>query len=653
MDAYSLFLIFGFLTPLFPFLSAFIVGFYHPFLSLRVVEYVSLGLLSLTVAGSFYVFYHINVMGYFWRCGLLLEYPFSWVAAGYFDVRWSVFYDSLSGVMLVVVSTISLLVHLYSFSYMATDPQQPRFLAYLGLFTAFMLVLVSAGNLLQLFIGWEGVGLCSYLLIGFWSSRLQANKAAIKALVLNKIGDCALLFSFGLIVYSAQTLCIPEVILYLPWQATAGVEITVGGTHFLGVEVICLTLFLGAMAKSAQLGLHTWLPDAMEGPTPVSALIHAATMVTAGVFLVLRCAPLFESAPQTLMFVAFIGGLTALFGASVAAVQYDIKKVIAYSTCSQLGYMVFACGLANYSGALFHLSTHAFFKSLLFLGAGSVIHACADEQDLRRMGGLRHNLPFSCMIMWIGSLALAGFPFLSGFYSKDLIIEAAWAVPYGAWGSTFAYTLGLGVALLTGCYSFRLLYYTFYGAASGACRVRGGARRLRAAPAAHEGDWAMGVALVILALGSIFVGAGSVRYFEDLAYTLIASVDSIVFLFSHFVSPSEGYVAAHGQVLGVATYLHTLLPRYTRVVIGSWGLLVCLLGYGLLYSYGAARGGGKRVKGAGKAGWWPSRLIEPTVESATRGGCAQVLESWGAVLTWLLAVLGVGLICTLFNYMKT
>lgn len=267
--------------------------------------------------------------------------------------------------------------------------------------------------------------MCSYLLIGFWSSRLQANKSAIKALMLNKVGDCALLFSFALMVYSCGTLDLPTLLARLPAAGVVGVLITVGGCHFSVVEIICLTLFLGAMAKSAQIGLHTWLPDAMEGPTPVSALIHAATMVTAGVFLVIRCAPMFEFAPRALLFVTFIGGLTALFGASVATVQYDIKKVIAYSTCSQLGYMIFACGLANYSGALFHLSTHAFFKSLLFLGAGSVIHACADEQDLRRMGGLRRVLPFSCMIMVIGSLALAGFPFLSGFYSKDLIIEAA------------------------------------------------------------------------------------------------------------------------------------------------------------------------------------------------------------------------------------
>lgn len=276
------------------------------------------------------------------------------------------------------------------------------------------------------------MGLCSYLLIGFWSSRLQANKAAIKALMLNKVGDCALLFSFALMVYSFGTLDLPTLMGRLPEAGLHGLVVGVGGYYFSLVEIICLTLFLGAMAKSAQIGLHTWLPDAMEGPTPVSALIHAATMVTAGVFLVIRCAPLFEFAPRALLFVTFIGGLTALFGASVAVVQYDIKKVIAYSTCSQLGYMIFACGLANYSGALFHLSTHAFFKSLLFLGAGSVIHACADEQDLRRMGGLRRVLPFSCMIMVVGSLALAGFPFLSGFYSKDLIIEAAWAVSCGA-----------------------------------------------------------------------------------------------------------------------------------------------------------------------------------------------------------------------------
>src|SRR5919109_1785876 len=348
---------------------------------------------------------------------------FTWFASGDFQASWAVRVDQLSAVMLIVVTTVSAMVHVYSIGYMSHDHSKPRFFAYLSLFTFCMLMLVTADNFIQMFFGWEGVGLCSYLLIGFWFHKPSANAAAIKAFIVNRIGDfgfalgiMGVFFIFGTVGFDAV------------FAATPG---KVGQTfHFLSWDVdivttLCILLFIGAMGKSAQLGLHTWLPDAMEGPTPVSALIHAATMVTAGVFMVCRLSPMFEFAPDAKMIVTIVGASTAFFAATVGLVQNDIKRVIAYSTCSQLGYMFFAAGVGAYGAAMFHLFTHAFFKALLFLGAGSVIHAMHHEQDMRNMGGLRRAIPFTAAMMAIGTLALTGFPFTAGYYSKDAIIEAA------------------------------------------------------------------------------------------------------------------------------------------------------------------------------------------------------------------------------------
>jgi len=395
--------------------------------------------------------------------------------------------------MLLVVNIISALVHLYSIDYMSHDPHLPRFMSYLSLFTFFMLMLVTGDNFVILFLGWGGVGLCSYLLISFWYTRLQANKAAIKALVVNRIADFALTIGMVSIFFVFRSLDFHVVFPLAPFFVNS----TFG---FLSYDwpvltVICSLLFIGAMGKSAQIGLHTWLPDAMEGPTPVSALIHAATMVTAGVFLIIKCSPIFEYVPTVLSIITFIGATTAFFSATIGLVQNDIKKVIAYSTCSQLGYMIFACGLSNYHVSLFHLANHAFFKALLFLSAGAIIHSLSNEQDMRKFGGLITLLPFTSVMLLIGSLSLMGFPFLTGFYSKDLILELA-LTKYTIEGS-FAYTLGLITAFFTSFYSFRVFYMTFIYKNNSFRTV---------ITHVHELPWKMAVSLSILSLGSIFLG---------------------------------------------------------------------------------------------------------------------------------------------------
>jgi NADH-quinone oxidoreductase subunit L len=384
---------------------------------------------------------------------------FTWIVSGGFDASWALRYDTLSAVMVMTVNVVSTAIHIYSIGYMEKDPSVPRFMAYLSLFTFFMLMLVTAGNFLQLFFGWEGVGLMSYLLIGFWYDRPSANAAAIKAFVVNRVGDFG--FALGIMgVYLVfGSIGFETVFAAAPEKAAATFK-------FLGVEVhaltaLCLLLFVGAMGKSAQIGLHVWLPDAMEGPTPVSALIHAATMVTAGVFMLARLSPLFELAPAALSVVAIVGASTALFAGSVALVQNDIKRVIAYSTCSQLGFMFFGAGVSAYGAAIFHLMTHAYFKALLFLGSGSVIHAMSGEQDMRKMGGLRTRIPYTYTLMWIGSLALAGIPPLAGYYSKDTILEAAFGS--GTVAGQYAFWLGISACVMTAFYSGRLLFLTFHG----------------------------------------------------------------------------------------------------------------------------------------------------------------------------------------------
>ena len=417
---------------------------------------------------------------------------FPWIISGDLKIDWALRIDTLTAVMLVVVGTISAFVHLYSIGYMEEDPHRPRFFAYLSLFTFAMLMLVTADNLVQLFFGWEGVGLMSYLLIGFWYQKPEANAAAIKAFLVNRVGDFG--FSLGIFAVFALTGAIEFDTIFAQAPALTGKTI-----HFLGANVdaltlICLLLFMGAMGKSAQFLLHTWLPDAMEGPTPVSALIHAATMVTAGVFMVARLSPLFDLAPDAQTFVTFIGATTAFFAATVALVQNDIKRIIAYSTCSQLGYMFVAMGTGAYSIGMFHLFTHAFFKALLFLGSGSVIIAMHHEQDIRHMGGLKDRLPFTYWTMVVGTLALTGFPLTAGYFSKDAIIEAAYAAHnpmalYAFWATVIA-------AALTAFYSWRLILLTFHGSPHDYHHYE----------QARESPLVMIIPLGVLAVGSIFAG---------------------------------------------------------------------------------------------------------------------------------------------------
>ena len=418
---------------------------------------------------------------------------FEWISSGNFVANWSINIDPLSSVMLLVVTFVSALVHIYSIGYMSHDPHKPRFMSYLSLFTFSMLVLVVSDNFLQLFFGWEGVGLCSYLLIGFWYKKESANNAAIKAFIVNRIGDFGLAIGIFLIFFYFGTINFQEVFDTAP-QFIENKLVFFGFESSL-ISLICIFLFIGAMGKSAQFLLHTWLPDAMEGPTPVSALIHAATMVTAGVFLVVRCSPLFEYSETALNLVTIVGMITAIFAASVALVQNDIKKIVAYSTCSQLGYMFFAAGVGAYHVAMFHLFTHAFFKALLFLGSGSVIHAFKDEQDIRNMGGIRKKLPYTYALMLIGTLALTGFPFLSGFYSKDAIIEFAYL--RGSSLGNYAASIGIFTAFLTSIYSWRLFFKTFHGSYN---------NKNIPINETHESPFVMLAPLLLLAIGAVFSG---------------------------------------------------------------------------------------------------------------------------------------------------
>jgi len=434
----------------------------------------------------------------------------TFIGSGELHAEWALRIDALTAVMLVVVTTVSAFVHLYSIGYMAEDPGRPRFFSFLSLFTFAMLMLATADNLVQLFFGWEGVGLASYLLIGFWYHKPEANAAAIKAFIVNRIGDFG--FSLGIFAVFMQIGALDFGTIFTQAPGLAGKTMQFLSYRVDVLTLICVLLFMGAMGKSAQFLLHTWLPDAMEGPTPVSALIHAATMVTAGVFMVARLSPLFELSPMALAFVTFIGATTAFFTATIGLVQNDIKRIVAYSTCSQLGYMFVAMGIGAYSVGMFHLFTHASFKALLFLGSGSVITAMHHEQDIRKMGGLKSKLPFTYWTMIIGTLALTGFPFTAGFYSKDAIIEAA----YSGSGSVaiYGYLLTLFSAALTAFYSWRLIFKTFHGEPNDP----------HAFEHAHESPPVMLVPLAVLALGSIvtgfafnelFVGHGAEGFFRE------------------------------------------------------------------------------------------------------------------------------------------
>ncbi len=471
-----------------PLISSIISGFFGNKIGERNSEILTSVFVSISSILSFFIFY--KVLAYNYNNNVVVA---TWISSGSLNVNWSINVDALSSVMLVVVTLISAIVHVYSIGYMSHDPCKPRFMAYLSLFTFSMLTLVTSDNFLQLFFGWEGVGLCSYFLIGFWFKKESANAAAIKAFIVNRIGDFGFALGIFLIFYLFGTVNYNEVFQLVP--NILNKEISFLGLNVNSINLICVLLFIGAMGKSAQLFLHTWLPDAMEGPTPVSALIHAATMVTAGVFLVVRCSPIYEFSQFALNLITIIGMSTALFAATVALVQNDIKKIIAYSTCSQLGYMFFAAGVGAYNVAMFHLFTHAFFKALLFLGSGSIIHSFKDEQDIREMGGVWKKLPYTWILMIIGTLALTGFPFLSGFYSKDAIIEFAYLRDNTP--GYFAVGIGIFTAFLTSIYSWRLLLKTFHGTYNN--------KKINY-ESIHESSMVMIIPLIILAIGSIFAG---------------------------------------------------------------------------------------------------------------------------------------------------
>jgi NADH-quinone oxidoreductase subunit L len=470
-----------------PLIGCIIAGVFGRIIGDRGAQLVTCGGLILSAVCAWAVFVDV-VGGESYKVDL-----FSWIESGTLATEWTIRIDPLSAVMLFTVTTVSALIHVYSIGYMAHDVSVPRFMSYLSLFTFFMLALVTSDNFLQLYFGWEGVGLVSYLLIGFWYTRPPAAAAAIKAFLVNRVGDFGFALGIAAIYLVFDSVDFDVVFQNAPQYVDT--DLLVFGGTFDTLTVICLLLFIGAMGKSAQMPLHTWLPDAMEGPTPVSALIHAATMVTAGVFLVARCSPIFEYAPIALAAVTFIGATTCFFAATVGLVQNDIKRVIAYSTCSQLGYMFFACGVSAYSAGIFHLMTHAFFKALLFLGAGSVIHAMSDEQDMRRMGGLWRRIPITYAVMWVGSLALGGIPIFAGYYSKDLIIEAAYASHAPLSG--YAWLIGVAVAGLTALYTWRVLFMTFHGEPRAPAEV---------VAHVHESPKVMTIPLILLAVGAAFAG---------------------------------------------------------------------------------------------------------------------------------------------------
>ncbi len=510
-----------------PLAGAIIAGFFGRAIGARASEFVTCAAMVITAALSCIAFANVALGGQVAKVSLL-----PWFISGEFEVDWTIRVDTLTSVMLVVVNGVSALVHIYSVGYMHHDAHRPRFFAYLSLFTFAMLMLVTANNFMQLFFGWEGVGLASYLLIGFWYQKPSANAAAMKAFVVNRVGDFGFALGIMAVFYTFGTVSFDDVFAAAPSK--------VGQSFiFLGYQVDVLTtmtllLFMGAMGKSAQFMLHTWLPDAMEGPTPVSALIHAATMVTAGVFLVCRCSPLFELAPFTLQVVTVIGAVTAIFAATVGMVQNDIKRVIAYSTCSQLGYMFFAVGVSAYGAAMFHLFTHAFFKALLFLGAGSVIHAVSDEQDMRKMGGIFTLVPITWIMMIIGTISLTGFPLTSGYFSKDAIIEHAYLA--GTDVGHFAFVIGVLAAFLTSFYSWRLIFMTFHGKHRGSGEVLSHV---------HESPGVMLFPLFILAIGALVVGFAFKSFFIG---------DASELFWRNTIASIVGHVAEHVPAAGTAVH---------------------------------------------------------------------------------------------------
>ncbi len=498
-----------------PLISFFLISLFSHYLGYRGVVIIAISSIATALFFSFYLLYDILVYKsiYTVSTNLIL------LNSGYLNLKWTFLFDEIVSIMLVVVNFISTMVQIYSFYYMRHDPHFSRFFGLLSLFTFFMLLLVTSFNYVQMFIGWEGVGLCSYLLVNFWFTRVEANKSAMKAMLVNRIGDSSFLIAIALIYYVFRSFDFAVIFSLIDFYKYSSLNFF--GFEIYVVNLLSLLLFIAAVGKSAQLGLHTWLPDAMEGPTPVSALIHAATMVTAGVFLIIRSSFIFEYSTSMLMFMALIGALTAFFSGVVALVQNDIKRVIAFSTCSQLGYMVLACGLSRYDLALFHLFNHAFFKALLFLCAGSVIHAMNDEQDMRKYGGLLYYMPITYVSMVIASMALMGFPFLTGFYSKDFILELSYS--YYGFEFVFFYIMILLAAFFTAFYSFRLVILTFWGQPKGFKIVY---QKL------HESETGMLVVFLILSVFSIFVG----YFFKD----TFVGFGSLFFSNAIFIKPYLG-----------------------------------------------------------------------------------------------------------------
>ena len=547
-----------FLIVFLPLLGSLVVGFFGKKLNLMLSHTLSCMMIIIPFFLSLY----------FLKLTLSESYNlvvplFEWLSSGDLITEWSLRLDLLTSVMLVVVTSVSSLVHIYSIGYMSHDPHQTRFFAYLSFFTFAMLILVTSNNFLQLFFGWEGVGLASYLLIGFWHKKDSANSAAMKAFIVNRVGDFGFLIGLAILFFYTSSLDF-DTIFSMNDQLSSN-TFSIFGMDFNVLNTVCFFLFMGAMGKSAQLFLHTWLPDAMEGPTPVSALIHAATMVTAGIFLVARCSPLFEMSPSILSFITYIGASTAFFAATVALVQNDIKRIVAYSTCSQLGYMFVALGSGAYQIAIFHLFTHAFFKALLFLGSGSVIHAVSDEQDIRKMGGLYKLIPFTWVVMLIGTLGLTGAPLLSGYYSKDGIIEAAFVSQTE--GHFYAFYLLVFSALLTSFYSWRLIFLTFNGKSNISTEIFS---------KIHESPKVMLFPLVALSILTVFSGIYFVDYFmsHDYQYlwqtSIYLSENNHVIESIHYVPKWVKYSPLVMMILGLITaiifYLfYPKIPKFLSI----------------------------------------------------------------------------------------
>ena len=539
-----------------PLLGSIIAGFWGRKLGDKFSLYLTSTFLLISMILSWITFWQLS-SNHVDKVYPLME----WMNFGDFNIVWSLRHDMLSAVMMIVITTVSAMVHIYSIGYMSHDNSKPRFMSYLSLFTFAMLMLVTSDNLIQLFFGWEGVGLASYLLIGFWYHKPSAHTAAMKAFIVNRVGDFG--FILGIIAtYSVfGSLYFDEI--FSDVESLHKLSIMMVGFKLNVIELIGILFFIGAMGKSAQIGLHTWLPDAMEGPTPVSALIHAATMVTAGVFLVCRMSPLLEFAPFALNTITVVGALTAIFAATIGLTQFDIKRVIAYSTCSQLGYMFFAAGVSAYPASMFHLTTHAFFKALLFLGAGSVIHAMSDEQDMRKMGGIWKKVPFTYALMWVGSLALAGIPFFAGYYSKDLILEAAWAASSNS--GYFAFWLGCLAAFLTAFYSWRVLLLTFHGDFNSSKEVLNHV---------HESPIVMLIPLIVLAIGAIF--SGWYFYNDFVGYhwqefwgnSIFISEKHKAFKLAHYVPLWVKYLPIFLAILGIlcAYLFYVLNPNLPKIL---------------------------------------------------------------------------------------